>query len=260
MKSICYLLCSVLFLSCVVQSYAQEVEATEGWVVWYDQNKTVWDGIPVKLGEKLDHFETRPSLHLHCVGIAPDGAWVAAYHSGEKETGSYNISWDGPYKDFMQVLHNANETKEQIKQIVFSPKYAWNHQAWAVLLNEHQGSWKDIPNNLILKIIELHKAEKEIKSIALTKNEGWVVLAEKNEAYWEDIPEALQKTIGQLQTQNADFRQISFNGIGGWVLLFNQNQAVWQGISNSLIQQLDQLSEQGAALKGVSFYTIFGKL
>ncbi len=45
--------------------------------------------------------------------------------------------------------------QDNIKQIVFSPKYAWNNQAWTVLLNEHQGSWKDIPETLILKIIEL---------------------------------------------------------------------------------------------------------
>lgn len=260
MKRLYYIICTGLLLSFALQSYAQEVEATEGWVVWYDQNKTAWEGIPPDFAVKLDHLETRPSVYLHCLALIPDGGWVAAYHSGDKETGNYNVSWDGPHQDFMEVLHNANKTKENVKHMVFSPKYAWNHQAWAVLLNEHQGSWKDIPNNLILKIIELHKVEKEIKSVALTENEGWVVFAGKNEAYWEDIPEQLEKTIAQLQTQNADFRQLAFNGIGGWVLLFNQNQAVWQGISQSLIQQLDQLSEQGAEIRGVSFYTVFGKL
>ncbi|MCP4441321.1 MAG: hypothetical protein GY810_20640 [Aureispira sp.] len=260
MKSIYWIICLVCTVAIVQTTNAQEVEATEGWVVWYDQNKTAWDGIPPTLGAKLDHFEARPSLHLHCVGIAPDGGWVAAYHSGNKATGSFNVSWDGPYKDFMQVLHNANEARDNIKQIVFSPKYAWNHQAWTVLLNEHQGSWKDVPETLILKIIELHKAEKEIKSIGITENEGWIILAEKNEAHWENIPETLESSITKLQTQNADFTQISFNGIGGWVLIYNRNQAIWQGISNSLIQKLGTLSEEGVELRGISFYTVFGRL
>lgn len=247
-----------LFICCANLS-AQEF-AQEGWVLWYDQNQFAAEDVPNSFIEKQKQLASRPNAQVNSVGLAPDGGWVIAYLNKASTDNKAHLSWDGTHKDFMQILQPINEQNSTIQQIVFSPLLTYDRQSWVILYDNYHADWKNLPETLIQKIIELSQASKNIKSIGLAANGAWVLVADNNEIYAESISPALDLAIKGLKIENKPIHYIAFNLDGGWLLLHGKNGALWDAIPNNLIKQITALQEKDAQIKGASFFTIKGKL
>lgn len=235
-------------------------QAQEGWTVSYNNNQFLAQDVPNSLIEKQTKLAARSHAHVNCIGLAPDGGWVISYANTAQKPAEAYLSWDGPHRDFMAMLQEIKAAGSTIQQITFSPINSYNKQSWVILYDDNEANWKNISPTLITKIVELSRAEKKIKSIALSINGGWVLVAENNEVYWELIPEKMITKIKVLQSSNQLIQQVAFNLDNGWVIIYDKNKATWDKIPNNLVQQIEALQKQDATINGINFYTIKGKL
>lgn len=236
------------------------LSAQEGWVLWYNQNQFAAADVPIDFIAKQNQLSQSTNVQINTVGLSPDGAWVLAYLNKASAEGKTHLSWEGTQRDFMNVLQPINEQKSEIQQIVFSPSLTFERQSWLILYDNKQADWKNIPSNLIQKIIELSRANKTIKTVGLAANDAWVLVADNNEVYFESIPTTLQLAIQGLQAQKKSINFISFNVDNAWVLFHDKNGALWEGIPDNLIHQINNLKKEDAQIRGVHFLTIKGKL
>jgi hypothetical protein len=246
----------ILFFSC----FSYHSQAQGGWTISYNKNQFSAQDIPASLLEKQQKLAARPYAQISCVGLAPDGGWVISYANMAQKPVEAYLSWDGPHRDFMAILQEIKTAGSTIQQITFSPLNSYNKQSWVILYDNKEASWKNIAPSLINKIVELSRANKQIKSIGLAINGGWVLVAENNEVFWELIPEKMITKIKVLQNSNKLIQQVAFNLDNGWVLLYDKNEATWDKIPAPLIQQIESLQNQDATINGLNFYTIKGKL
>ncbi|CAA6824089.1 MAG: Unknown protein [uncultured Aureispira sp.] len=251
---------STLLLILLLTCFSYNSQAQEGWTIAYNKNQFAAQDVPNSLIEKQQKLAARSYAQVNCVGLAPDGGWVISYaNTAQKPVEAY-LSWDGPQRDFMAVLQEIKAAGSTIQQITFSPLNAYQNQSWVVLYDNKEANWKNIAPSLINKIIELSRANKQIKSVGLSINGGWVLVAENNEVFWEMIPEKMITKIKVLQNSNKLIQQVVFNLDNGWVLLYDKNEATWDRIPATLIQELKNLQTQNATIHGINFYTIKGKL
>ena len=251
---------STLLLILLLTCFSSISQAQEGWTISYNKNQFSAQDVPNSLIEKQQKLAARPYAKVNCVGLAPDGGWVISYaNTAQKPVEAY-LSWDGPQRNFMAVLQEIKAAGSTIQQISFSPLNAYNKQSWVVLYDNKEANWKNIAPTLINKIVELSRANKQIKSIGLSINGGWVLVAENNEVFWELIPEKMITKIKVLQNSNKLIQQVVFNLDNGWLLLYDKNEATWDNIPASLVQQIQSLQTQNATINGINFYTIKGKL
>lgn len=249
-----------LFILFQIILWSIGAQAQEGWTLSYNKNQFVAQDVPVSLLEKQQKLAARPYAKVNCVGLAPDGGWVISYANTAQKPAEAYLSWDGPHRDFMAILQEIKAAGSTIQQITFSPINSYNKQSWVILYDNKEANWKNISPTLINKIIELSRANKQIKSIGLSINGGWVLVAENNEVFWELIPEKMITKIKVLQNSNKLIQQVAFNLDNGWVLLYDKNEATWDNIPTTLIQQIGVLQSQDATINGLNFYTIKGKL
>lgn len=246
----------ILFLGC----FSYNSQAQEGWTLSYNKNKFAAQDVPNSLIEKQQKLSARSYAKVNCIGLAPDGGWVISYANTAQKPAEAYLSWDGPQRDLMAILQEIKTAGSTIQEITFSPINSYNKQSWVILYDNKEANWKNIAPTLINKIIELSRANRQIKSIGLSINGGWVLVADNNEVFWELIPEKMIAEIKILQNSNKLIQKVAFNLDNGWVLLYDNNEAIWENIPTSLIEQIKSLQSQNATIHDIKFYTIKGKL
>jgi len=234
--------------------------AQEGWTILFNQNEFIAQDVPQGLIEKQKKLGLRSYTTVGAMGLAPDGGWVICYKNKVNNQTTPYLSWDGPHRDFMNILKPINEQNVNIKQLVFSPLLTYDKQSWVILYDNNDADWKNLPHTLIQRIIQLNKDNKTIKSIGLSINGGWVLIAENNEVHYEYIPQALVQAIESFKSQQKTLEHISFNLDNGWILVADENDALWNKIPDTLIASIKNLQEKKVKIRSVHFYTIKGKL
>lgn len=229
--------------------------AQEGWNIIFNQKSTLSNEIPASLQDKEKTLFQRGNIEIKALGLAPDGGWVCAYESA----GIPYLSWDGAPRDLMTTLQQLKEENANIQQIVFSPLSWSGKSSWVVIYNDTEVDWKNVPPDLISKILEVHQSHQKIKSIALSINGGWVLVSE-NQVYHSLIPIPMQKKLEQLSLQKADIHYVAFNADNGWVVLYDKNQGAWERLPTDLVNNLERLSAQKSNIRAVNFYTLRGRL
>lgn len=244
-----------IFLTLLCCSLASLCLAQEGWNVIYNQRSTISKEIPASLKEKETTLFPRSNVEIKALGLAPDGGWVCAYES----SGLPYLSWDGAPRDLMSTLQRLKEENAKIQQIVFSPLSWSGKSSWVVIYNDTEVDWKNVPPNLVNKIIEVHQSHQKIKTIALAINGGWVLVTDKD-THYHLLPAPMQAQLQRLQSEAADIHYVAFNADNGWIILYNNNQGLWERIPTDLVNTLERLSAQRSNIRAVQFYTLRGRL
>jgi hypothetical protein len=127
--------------------------------------------------------------------------------------------------------------------------------AWLVRFSNGGWYWGGLPASLVALNVELSKANRDVKSVALMAQGGWALLHDEGELRSDGIPSAIlaqiEKGVNELKTAAAP-RSLAFAPDGGWVLLSDKDYRE-HGLPEDLSEALAEHKRQGVAVRCVAF-------
>lgn len=198
-------------------------------------------GIPLAMLQKLEELLANGET-IKQVAFSPSGSWV--FIRNQCSFWQHGV----PQEMGKQLWAQFNEGLG-IANVALGP-----NDCWAILHDERHlmPKSRDIPAGLLKKLLNLYRADKEIKCVAISATGGWVVLFGKNGFWSDNIPVDLYNKLHEWGDLHYDLRQVVFGPNSGWVLLAGAT-GWWHGnIPNAMAEKLREYHAAGKTINSVA--------
>lgn len=177
------------------------------WVILYGMNSYSWHDVPEALRFAMDSF-ARNDSEIKQVILGPHNEWLFLLN--------YNGYWQNQMpQDLTGKLDNLFTGQQEIKQVALGTAYEW------LVLHDYNGyTSRNIPKGAYDAIVELNRANKEIRGAAWGGDPvSWIVLGAEDAYFSENIDPELKKEVLRVLEQKQNIRKILILHDEGWLIL-----------------------------------------